>query len=67
MQVGEKETSQDSADVNDEVVSDVDDEVEGIKRKIDVGEGEDNNDVECEGQPNVGNDLVEEDEDIPTT
>ncbi|KAK8556420.1 hypothetical protein V6N13_064449 [Hibiscus sabdariffa] len=76
VQVGEKETSQDSAYflVNVEVASDLDDEVEGIRVNLrverhenstDVSKGEDNNDDECEGQPNVGHDLVEEDEDVP--
>ncbi|KAL4386352.1 hypothetical protein GQ457_09G013800 [Hibiscus cannabinus] len=76
VQVGEKETSQDSADflVNVEVASNLDDEVEGIRVNFrvnrhesltDASEGEDNNNVECEGRPNVGNDLVEEDEDVP--
>ncbi|KAK8605627.1 hypothetical protein V6N13_102403 [Hibiscus sabdariffa] len=72
---GEKETSQDSADflVNVEIASDLDDEVERIRVNLrddrhgsstDFSEGEENNDVECGSQPNVGNDLFEEDEDV---
>ncbi|KAL4335686.1 hypothetical protein GQ457_07G007900 [Hibiscus cannabinus] len=74
-EAGEKETSQDSADflVNVEIASDLDDEVERIRVNLrvdrhkistDVSEGEKNNDVECGSQPNVGNDLFEEDEDV---
>ncbi|KAK8516317.1 hypothetical protein V6N12_068925 [Hibiscus sabdariffa] len=49
------------------------DEVERIRVNLradrhesstDVSEGEENNDVECGSQPNVGNDLFEEDEDV---
>ncbi|KAK8549153.1 hypothetical protein V6N13_063549 [Hibiscus sabdariffa] len=75
LEAGEKETSQDSVDllVNFEVAFDLDDEVEGIRVNVRadihenstyVSEGEENNDVECEGQPIVGNDLVEEDGDV---
>ncbi|KAL4387328.1 hypothetical protein GQ457_09G013670 [Hibiscus cannabinus] len=76
VQVGEKETSQDSIDflVNVKFAFDLDDEVEGIRVNLrvdrhecltNVSKGEDNNDAEYEGQPNVGNDLVEEGEDVP--
>ncbi|KAK8971983.1 hypothetical protein V6N11_041919 [Hibiscus sabdariffa] len=72
---GEKETSQDSADflVNVEIASDLDDEVERIRVNLradryeistDVSEGEENNDDKRGSQPNVGNDLFEEDEDV---
>ncbi|KAK8619098.1 hypothetical protein V6N13_133065 [Hibiscus sabdariffa] len=72
---GEKETFQDSADflVNVEIASDLDDEVERIRVNLradrhesstDVSEGEENNDAKCGSQPNVGNDLFEEDEDV---
>ncbi|KAK9038834.1 hypothetical protein V6N11_023682 [Hibiscus sabdariffa] len=74
-EAGEKETSQDSADflVNVEIASDLDDEVERIRVNLradrhaistDVSEGEENNDAECGSQPNVGNDLFEDDEDV---
>ncbi|KAL4308894.1 hypothetical protein GQ457_01G027650 [Hibiscus cannabinus] len=73
--LGEKETSQDSVDflVNVEIAYDLDDEVERIRVNLradrheistDVSEGEVNNDAECGSQPNVGNDLFEEDEDV---
>ncbi|KAK8521576.1 hypothetical protein V6N12_031470 [Hibiscus sabdariffa] len=74
-EAGEKQTSQDSADflVNVEIASDLDDEVERIRVNLradrheistDVSEGEENNDAECGSQPNVGNDLFKEDEDV---
>ncbi|KAK9029955.1 hypothetical protein V6N11_031394 [Hibiscus sabdariffa] len=71
----EKETSQDSVEDKVPKIEDLghNDEVERIRVNLradrhkistDVSEGEENNDAECGSQPNVGNDLFEEDEDV---